>query len=339
MSNRLLAQEHPPLDEEAYAEDLARRLKEKIIKDNPTGIMRRDAHPKMHGVVKAEFIVEPDLPEDLRIGVFKQPTTYQAWIRFSNQDGSINPDSKGDIRGMAIKLMGVIGDKLLASEPTAQTQDFILISTNVFVTKDSQDFDHLIRAVTGSILQKLVFFASHPRVIANLLKSMLKFANPLQIRYWSTTPYLFGAHAVKYSAIPQGEQKASIPDNPDDNYLHHAMVEQLAIADAYFDFTIQFQTDAEEMPIEDAGKEWKESASPFVKVATIKIPRQSFTSAQHIEFGENLSFTPWHCLPEHRPLGGINRSRKLVYETISSFRHQYNHVARQEPTSWEMGSN
>jgi len=338
MSNRLLAKEHLPADEEAYSQDLASRLKEKIIKDNPSGIMRRDAHPKMHGVVMAEFIVEPNLPESLRIGVFKNPTTYQAWIRFSNQDGSINPDSKGDIRGMAIKLMGVAGDKLLASEQAARTQDFILISTNVFVTKNSQDFDHLIRAVTGSLLQKIIFFASHPRVITNLLKSMVTFANPLQIRYWSTTPYLFGVHAVKYSAIPRGEHRDTIPANPDDNFLHHAMVKQLATEDAYFDFTVQFQTDAAEMPIEDAGKEWKETSSPFLKVATIKIPHQNFTSTQHVEFGENLSFTPWHCLPEHRPLGGINRSRKLVYETISNFRHQYNNVTRQEPTSWEIGA-
>lgn len=339
MPNRLLAKEHPPAGEEAYAQDLARRLKEKIIKDNPSGIMRRDAHPKMHGVVRAEFIVQPNLPEDLRVGLFRQPATYRAWIRFSNSDGSINPDSKGDIRGMAIKLMGVLGDKLLESEQAAQTQDFILISTNVFVTKDAQDFDHLIKAVTGSWRQKVVFFATHPRVITNLFKSMVKFANPLQIRYWSTTPYLFGAHAVKYSAIPQGECNDRIPSNPDDNFLHHAMVKQLATADAYFDFTVQFQTDAGEMPIEDAGKEWQESFSPFLKVATIRIPKQNFASTQHVEFGENLSFTPWHSLPEHRPLGGINRSRKLVYETISRFRHKYNNVARQEPTSWDISSN
>jgi hypothetical protein len=167
---------------------------------------------------------------------------------------------------------------------------------------------------------------------------MVTFANPLQIRYWSTTPYLFGVHAVKYSAIPRGEHRDTIPANHDDNFLHHAMVKQLATEDAYFDFTVQFQTDAAEMPIEDAGKEWKETSSPFLKVATIKIPHQNFTSTQHVEFGENVSFTPWHCLPEHRPLGGINRSRKLVYETISNFRHQYNNVARQEPTSWEIGA-
>ena len=116
MSNEQLAREDAPPGEAAYINDLADRLKTKIIKDNPTGIMRRDAHPKMHGVVKAEFTVEADLPQELRVGIFGQPRTYQAWIRFSNQDGSINPDIDRDIRGMAIKLMGVEGEKILEGE-------------------------------------------------------------------------------------------------------------------------------------------------------------------------------------------------------------------------------
>jgi catalase len=336
MSNNQLAQEYPPPGEAAYTQDLAERLKAKIIKDNPTGIMRRDAHPKMHGVVKAEFIIEPDLPEQLRVGVFKQPGTYEAWIRFSNQDGSINPDIDGDIRGMAIKLMGVEGDKLLEDEKEEKTQDFILISTNVFVTQDVEEFDLMIKALTGSTLAKLLFFATHWRVVWNLFKSMKKFANPLQIRYWSTTPYLFGTHAVKYSAIPTVDVADTIPTNPPDDFLRSAMVKQLDQGEARFDFAVQLQTDADAMPIEDPGKEWSEIVSPFRKVATIKIPKQSFDSQQQREFGENLSYTPWHSLPEHRPLGGVNRARKVVYRAISIFRHEKNNVPRKEPTSWNI---
>ena len=125
MQKKQLAQEYPPASEAAVIGDLAERLKQKIIEDNPTGIMRRDAHPKMHGVVKAEFTVEPDLPPELRVGVFSEPRTYQAWIRFSNQFDTINPDSTRDIRGMAIKLMGVPGEKLLDAEKYEQTHDFI----------------------------------------------------------------------------------------------------------------------------------------------------------------------------------------------------------------------
>lgn len=336
MSQQALAQENPPPGEAAYINDLAERLKAKIIKDNAGGIMRRDAHPKMHGVVKAEFIVEPDLPEALRVGVFKQPATYPAWIRFSNQDGTINPDIDKDIRGMAIKLMGVPGEKLLEHEKDEQTQDFIVISTNVFVTKDVQEFDGLIKALTGSVLAKIVFFLTHWRVVWNLLQSMKTFANPLQIRYFSTTPYLFGNTAAKYSAIPVVDAPDAIPANPSADFLRDAMISQLARGEARFDFAVQLQTDAATMPIEDPGKAWPEDASPFRKVATIRIFQQSFDSAAQREFGENLSYTPWHSLPEHRPLGGINRARKVVYRAISIFRHEQNNAPRREPTSWDI---
>ncbi|HEU0302338.1 MAG TPA: catalase family protein [Longimicrobium sp.] len=337
MAHPQLAQEQVPPNEAAITRDLAERLKKRIIKNNPTGIMRRDAHPKMHGVVKAEFTVEPDLPEELRVGLFREPKTYRAWIRFSNQSDPMQPDIKKDIRGMAIKLMGVPGEKLLAAEKHEETQDFIVISTNVFVTKNVQEFDGLIRSMEWGLPGSILFAVTHPRFVWNLFKSNRTFANPLQIRYFSTTPYLFGPTAVKYSAIPRVTEPDSIPADPDPDYLRLAMVRSLERGDAFFDFAVQLQTDPVTMPIEDPGAAWSEAASPFRKVATIRVLQQSFDSDPQREFGENLSFTPWHSIPEHRPLGGINRARRMVYDFISAFRHEYNHAPRREPTSWEIG--
>ncbi|MCX7066767.1 MAG: catalase family protein [Methylococcales bacterium] len=333
MSHNQLAQEIIPVDEDNYIEALSARLKAKIIQDNPTGIMRRDAHPKMHGLVKAEFIIEPDLAAELQVGVFKEPKTYQAWIRFSNQSGDISPDKVRDIRGMAIKLMGVTGDKILEHKKEQQTHDFILISTNVFVTKDVAEFDNLIKAITSNIFAKIKFMLTHWRVAWNLYNSIIKFANPLQIRYFSTTPYLFGNTAVKYSAIPHINTPDTIPKNSADDYLRLAMIKQLQDGEAMFDFAVQLQTNADTMSIEDSGHEWSESLSPFRKVASIRIFQQEFDNDSQKELGENLSFNPWHALPEHRPLGGINRTRKVIYQAISSFRHEYNHIPEKEPIS------
>lgn len=49
-----------------------------------TGPDRRQIHAKSHGLVWGEFIIEPNLPEALRVGLFKTPQTYPAWIRFSS---------------------------------------------------------------------------------------------------------------------------------------------------------------------------------------------------------------------------------------------------------------
>lgn len=110
------------------------------------------------------------------------------------------------------------------------------------------------------------------------------------------------------------------------------MVEHLKREDVYFDFKVQLQTDPQTMPIEDATIEWNEAESGFIKVATIRIPVQEFDIQQRREFDENLSFNPWHTLPEHQPLGGVNRVRKQIYEAISAIRHQLNEQLMKEPT-------
>ena len=331
-----LAKEQIPPEEAHDIADLRTRLLAKIKSEYPKGVMRRDAHPKMHGLVRAYFMVEPNLPPELQVGVFKESRRYKAWIRFSNQNGTIQPDIKNDIRGMAIKLMDVPGKKILEAEANEQTQDFILISSDVFVTANVREFAGLIRAMTSNIVALGWFFLTHWRVAYNLWYSMLKFANPLQISYFSTTPYLFGDKAVKYAVIPNTPNIDHLPGQPGNDFLRTAMIAQLEKEDAVFNFMIQIQTDAEKMPIEDPGKLWPETLSPFRKIATIRIPRQSFDHEEQRDFGDNMSFTPWHALPEHRPLGGINRARKVVYEAISAFRHQRNAVERKEPRDWNI---
>jgi hypothetical protein len=98
---------------------------------------------------------------------------------------------------------------------------------------------------------------------------------------------------------------------------------------------VQFRASPKSMPVEDPMVEWSEARSPFIKVAEIRIPPQSFRGEEQLTICENLSFTPWHALPEHRPLGGINRMRKTVYETISKLRHQMNAAPREEPSAGE----
>ena len=176
------------------------------------------------------------------------------------------------------------------------------------------------------------YFLTHWRVGRNLYTSLRKFGNPLSIRYFSVAPYLFGDNAVKYSLTPRNPQDTPVPKNPSDHYLREAMAEQLADGDAVFDFSVQFQKDPYREPIEDPGITWSEARSPFRRVGTLTIPSQSFESAQRLEFGDNLSFNPWRCLAQHRPLGGINRARRRVYEALSIFRHEKNYAPRVEPT-------
>jgi Catalase len=312
--------------ETKYAEDVLARLKAQLIDDHPSGTMPRDAHPKMHGLVEAEFIVHGDLPDDYKIGVFSQAKTFKAWVRFSNANSNEQPDLKRDIRGIAIKLMHVTGEKLSDESDCLDNQDFLLISTDTFLCDDIQTFDGMVKAIQGSWLQKISFFATHPGVVWKLMTSFKVFANPLQIRYFSCTPYLLGEQAVKYCVTPVLRTSDFIPPNPADNFLRLAMQQQLRNAPAEFLFGIQLQTNPRSMPIEDASVCWDERVSPFVPVATLRIPMQNFDTLERNIQGENMRFSPWHCLAAHRPLGSINRARRLVYHAISELRRRVNSV-------------
>ena len=327
-----LATEYPPAGEQEHIDSLIRQLRGKMEREYEKTRTLRDAHPKLHGCVRAEFSIAPNLPAELSVGVFGQVHTFPAWLRFSNQNAKVDSDSKPDIRGVAIKLMGVDGEKLLQNETHETTQDFILISDSRFVTKDVAEFDGLVAALTGGFPKLMWYFLTHLRVLRNLKSSLRRHANPLGIRYFSVVPYLLGTRAVKYSLIPRDAAETPVPQDASENYLREAMVQQLRSGPAVFDFAVQFQTDPYKMPIEDPGVTWDEALSPFRKVATITIPSQTFDTPERKVFGDNLSFNPWRCLPEHRPLGGISRARRQVYQALSMFRHERNQAPRLEPT-------
>ena len=126
----------------------------------PSGTMLRSVQAKNHGAVRAEFVI-PDLSPDLHVGLFARPGHYPAWIRFANQNGTPQSDRKRDIRGMSIKVCGV-GDGVIGG---GSTVDFIMISTDVFVTRDAVDFFRLRLATEPfRLLAALRFFLIPPQV-------------------------------------------------------------------------------------------------------------------------------------------------------------------------------
>ena len=71
-------------------------------------------------------------------------------------------------------------------------------------------------------------------------------------------------------------------------------------------------------------------------VATLRLPRQTFTSQAQIDFARRLSYNPWHAIPEHRPLGNQSRARRRMYYELSKLRHTMNAVPHYEPTGDEV---
>jgi hypothetical protein len=325
-------------NEEKLAQRLSLVIDETLRRQYLPGTARRDAHPKGHGCVRAEFHVEENLDPRFAKGVFVPGKSYQAWVRFSNGNPDPNkPDSDGMERGMSIKLLGVPGPKILESEREDTTQDFLMMSHPVFFLKDASDAVPFFEELgSESTLDKLkIPFTLGFGQFRTLLKiNSLKISNPLQTRYWTPVPYQLGIGpdrlAIKYSALACTNSLDPMPRNPGPNFLREAMRNTLAMGDACMNFMIQPRT-SNNLDVEDARTRWSEEDAPFYKVATLHIPKQQFDSPEQMAFCENLSFTPWHALPEHKPLGSINRLRKVVYERISGTRHRLNKVDRAEP--------
>ncbi|MEP7252739.1 MAG: catalase family protein [Ginsengibacter sp.] len=330
-----IGHEYVSEDEHSIIGEMIEEMKMQLIQLYQNTRTLRQVHTKMHGCVKAAFTVLPGLSAELKFGVFKEPLTYPAWIRFSNANTIVQHDRKKDIRGVAIKLMNVPGEKLLSNHQSEQTQDFLLMSNEIFFSKNIEQFRYVLRAATAKNKLKLISYFLNPlhwSLLKRLLASNIPCKNPFEIPYWSTQPYRYGneSTAVKYFLKPSADNKLIIADTNDYNYLSINMAKTLAANEIHFDFFIQFQTDADKMPVEDPTIAW---ASPFIKVAEIKIFKQVFDTPEQMEFADNLSFDIWHSLPEHRPLGSFNRARKQAYVALSKFRHERNHSPVFEPTA------
>ena len=163
--------------------------------------------------------------------------------------------------------------------------------------------------------------------------------NPLGATFYSCVPYLLGpGQAMQYSFWPMTNVPHKIPGLPfwsPDNYLRDNMIKTLDEMDVEFEMRVQLQTDPFLMPIENNAVLWPTRLSPRAPVATLRIPRQKFDHPDQFAFARNLRFNPWHCLPNHRPLGNQSRARKRMYDELARFRQKMNDVAHVEPTGDE----
>ena len=309
----------------------------------------RSSHAQHTALVHATFVVRDDVPAHLRKGLFAKPGRYPAYIRYSNV---LHPDDrKGDAHGMAIKVLGVEGPKLLRRKAGGQeieddVQDFILMDNETFPTGDPAAFERLMRLQRGQsvptkILSLLVLIFGHGGVLKRFRAATSKhLSSPLDAEYFSTVPSALGDDiAVKYAAIPREPRAGAAVDT--ETGLTEAVAHRLAAEDAQvvFDFCLDVQTDPEAQPIDDPSVPWSEAGATRECVAEIIIGHQEIDRA--LPLAENLSFNPWHGLTTHEPLGYLNRARRQVYSRLARFRHRQNGVCPRDsaaaPLSYEEG--
>jgi len=336
-----IAEERPLPDEEQFVDSIIASFQQQMRLLWKPGGFERGGNTKTQGIVRAEFIVHDGLPAELRHGIYAEPNSYRAWVRFAGPGPYVTPDIDDvGFMSMSIKLLGVPGPKLMAEETS--TQDLFGVSTPTFVTPDVRANAQLqIESVKNA--QIFYFINSHRSHLLDLIMQGLwtkTQSSPFEAPYFSCVPYLLGeGQAMQYSFWPKTRKRTRIPRlplRPPDDYLRSAMVAALDAGDVEFDVRLQLQADPHLMPIENAGVLWPERLSPRLSVATLRIARQKFDSPGQMDFAKRLSYNPWHCIAEHRPLGNQSRARRRMYLALSTLRHQMNAVPHYEPTGDEV---
>jgi hypothetical protein len=336
-----LAEEKLLPGEEKFTQEIIGRMAAQMRNHFQPARYERGGNTKTHGLVRATFTVRDDVPGHMRHGILAEPRDYSAWVRYSGP-GPVVPRDIDDVGfgSMTIKLMGVQGPKLLGDEKF--TQDLLCVNTPSFVTPDSRANASL---QDWSLREMPVFYFLNPKdhhLLDFLMQGLWNETqyNPLGQSYYSCVPYLLGeGQAMQYAFYPRTEvykKISGLPFHAPDNYLRENMIKTLADTDVEFDILVQIQTDPFRMPIENAAVRWPENLSPHVPVASLHIPRQKFASPAQFAFVDNLVYTPWHCLPEHRPLGNQNRTRRILYEQLSQLRLKMNCKPHIEPKGDEV---
>ncbi|WP_213878756.1 catalase family protein [Pseudomonas sp. dw_358] len=344
--------EQIPDDEAQTSQELAETLHsilETTFKDN--GHAHRSVHAKSHGLLYGHLTVLDNLPTHLAQGAFAKPGTVALALRLSTNPGDILDDKVSTPRGLAIKLIGVEGPRLPGSEADV-TQDFVMQNAKAFTAPTPKAFLKTLKLLAkttdkGPGLKKA--FSAVLRGVESAVEAVggesptLKSlgghpqTHILGETFYSVVPFLYGPYYAKLSVVPVApelkaltDQHVDFGDNPDG--LRAAVNAYFSAHGGTWEVRIQLATDIEKMPIEDASVIWPEDLSPYLTVARIDVPAQPAWNAEKArEIDDGLSFSPWHGLAAHRPLGGVMRVRKPAYEMSARYRGTHNGCPMHEP--------
>lgn len=340
-----------PGEAETTAEliETLRKISETTYKDG--GHALRSVHAKSHALLEGRLDVLDGLPPRLAQGIFARRESYPVILRLSTVPGDILDDGITVPRGMAVKVLGVEGERLPGAE-SSTAQDFLLVNSPAFAVPDAGTF-------LGS-LKLLAATTDQPQVLKKVVSAVLRGAenvveafggesaalktmggapqtHPLGDTFYTQTAFRYGDFIAKLSLAPVSPELTALTGttlatsgNP--NVIRDTVAAFFRRRPGTWELRVQLCTDLESMPVEDASVAWPEDRSPYVAVARLTLPPQTSWSEQRSHVvDDGFSFSPWNGLEAHRPLGSINRVRKTSYEMSAGFRAEHNGCPIHQP--------
>lgn len=331
--------------------DTLHSISKTTFKDS--GHATRSVHAKSHGLLRGELRVLDGLPAMLAQGIFAKVASYPVVMRLSTVPGDMLDDSVSTPRGLALKVVGVEGARLDSSEDMV-TQDFVLVNGPAFLTPGAKKFLSSLKLLATTTDKAPALKKALSAVLRGTEKIIEVFGGEsptikamgghpethiLGESFYSQVPILFGPYMAKVCVAPVSEALKALKDAPlnvngKPNGLRDAVLEFFANNAAEWELRVQLCTDLETMPIENAAIVWPEAQSPYIAVARIIVePQLAWSDARSMAVDDGMSFSPWHGIAAHRPIGSIMRIRKVAYEMSAKFRSQHNNSMIIEPKS------
>jgi len=317
---------------------------------NNSGHAVRSVHAKSHGILEGTFTVDDGLPPELAQGLFATPGEHTVFLRLSTNAGDILPDAVSLPRGVAIKVLGVDGERLPDAEGT--TQNFIMVNAPVFQAPNTEKFLGSLKMLAGTTDRAEGLKVAASTVLRGVNKALTAVGiesptlgslggapnvDPLGETYYSVTPFRYGDHIAKFSLAPVAPAltertgiEIDASGRPD--AIRETVQAEMRGIEGVWEFRVQLCRDLERQPVEDPTVEWDEEEAPFQRVATIRVaPQDSWDEARVKRVDETMRFSIWTGLAAHRPLGNINRARNAPYKHSAEFRQRFNGCPIHEP--------
>ncbi len=357
-----------PAEDAEFAEiaKLVNRFQDHARKESNAPKLERAFHAKSHACTLGSLQIDPaELAPAARVGLFAEAASYPTWVRFSNGVGQKQSDRKLDMRGFAIKIMGVRGARIVTTpgDETATTQDFLLANQDVGPASDVRHMMAFGEAMmgakdSGTILGKIdnliqagSFLTRDENVrivdfLANrALDKTKKVGSLLGDTYSTGAPNALGLEAgsaetarakaafklVVKTGVLSGNRCVPVsaaPSTTDVAFLRNDLEKHFAGDTVCADVFVQMQENPRTEPIEDVSVPW---LTKLTKVGRITFEKRNLDAADVVaarERCDDFSFRPWHTIDAHRPLGNVMRARRVVLPSSASFRD----AERKEPT-------
>ncbi|MBI2768132.1 MAG: catalase [Burkholderiales bacterium] len=297
---------------EGYARQFAEIQARKSQRYGTGRALHRKQLTAAHGTLE----VLDGLPGFAKYGLFTEPHDFEVFVRLSNGGLDKAGDARPDVRGFAMRVFGVRGPSALGNGP-AVSQDFTLINHETFAFPSSDEFVGFVAAAShgnGALLKHVFkrYGLGAPRQLARMLKVAGKaFSGFATEPLFSAAPMANGPYAVRVRLLPSEANGGPVAGASKDWAADFAS--RLAHQPLHWDLQLQFYADEATTPIENASVNWP---TPYVTVARLMLPQQDCASEEGQALAQRVEGTvidPWQAMAAHRPLGDVQRARKVVY--------------------------